>query len=84
MTPVERPDPALDSQLQTDRNNMPEYTSAQWDELIKRLRQVINDPVRSREDRAKAQQILDGALRNRPVYRPPAPVWDDSMSIDFI
>jgi hypothetical protein len=41
------------------------HSEQEWQELIKELRKVTNDPTRTREDRIKAQQILSN------IHRPP-------------
>jgi hypothetical protein len=49
---------------------MTEHSPAEWQELIKELRKVVMDPKRSRDDRYKAQSILD---RISPDHRMPPP-----------
>jgi hypothetical protein len=62
----------------------PERSPAEWQELIRELRKVVADKNRTREDRQKAQTILDRIARTpRPKPRPK--VWsDESFYTDMI
>ncbi len=65
---------------------MAEHSPADWQKLIAELRKVVADPKRTREDRAKAQGILDriGPARLKPP-QPRRPMWDsDSYYTDEI
>jgi len=82
MPVLERPDPAierLDRTKNKGRNIMvmeAEHSPEQWQALIVELKKVMADPTRSREDRAKAQSILD-RIGPRRMPTPKRRVWTD-------